>query len=361
MKRLLTIFVLLSLAMMAVAQTKAPAKAANKAILPDVFAGWQKSPGSQISTTPAAADPIYGSVLTEYGLNDFESAAYTRDDRTLTAKAIRFKDASGAYGAFSFYKTAEMQTEKIGDQASSVNNRVLFYRGTVLVTVDLDKITPMSAGELRELADNIPLAAGQANNLPTLPRFLPKDGYVRNSVKYVLGPQGLASVGSPLSAQEIDFSASPEVAVAQYSSDAGNATLELISYPTPAIAADRLKVLQAAHPENSSAGASPILFKRSGPLVAVVAGPISPRGAKSLIAFVNYDANVTWNENTGLSPRDSVGSLLVGVIVLTGIILGLALVAGLAFGGLRVLLKRLFPGSFFDHSKDIDFIELKLR
>jgi len=360
MKRLLTIVFLL-LTVGAAAQPKTPVKAGSKAILPDIFAGWQKSPGAQLSTEPAAADPIYANVLTEYGLRDFESAVYTRDDRKLTAKAVRFQDASGAYGAFTFYKTAEMQTEKIGDQASSANNRVLFYRGTVLLTVDLDKVTPMSAGELRELADNVPRPTSQTKNLPTLPLFLPKENYVQNSVKYVLGPQGLSSVGSPLSAQEIDFSSSPEVAVAQYSSDAGKATMELISYPTPAIAADRLKALQAAHPENALPGASPFLLKRSGPLVAVVSGPISPRGAKSLIAAVNYDADVTWNENTGLSPRDNVGSLLVGVIVLTGVILGLALVAGLAFGGLRVLGKRLFPGSFFDHSKEIDFIELNLR
>jgi hypothetical protein len=360
MKRLFIIALLLP-AVVAAAQTKPAAKAPNKTILPEIFAGWQKSSGTQVSTDPAVADSIYAKVLTEYSLNDFESATFTRGEHKLTAKAIRFKDASGAYGAFTFYKSPAMQTEKIGDQASSDNNRVLFYRGNILVTVDLDQVTPMSAGELRELADDIPPATGQTKNLPTLPLFLPREGYVRNSVKYVLGPQGLASVGSPLSAAEIDFSTSPEVAVAQYASDGGNATLELVSYPTPAIADERLKTLQAAHPEIPSPDAQPFLLKRSGPLVVVVTGPITPKGAKTLIGSVHYDAAVTWNQDTGLGKSGNVGSLLVSLVILTGVILGLALVAGLAFGGLRILARRFFPGRIFDRAKEIEFIELKLR
>lgn len=360
MKRF-SIIVLILLTTLVVAQTKGPAKAENKPLLPDIFAGWQIVPGAQRSADPAAADSANSRVLLEYGFKEFEAGAYTRGDRRISVKAVRFNDASGAYGAFTFYKTPEMLTEKIGDQASSNNNRVLFYRGNVLVTADLDRVTPMSAGELRELADDIPPVSGQAKNLPTLPLFLPKDNYVHNSVKYVVGPAGLATVGSPLNAQEIDFSSSPEVAVALYSSDAGNATLELISYPTPAIAAERLKALQAAHPENNAPDVQPFLLKRSGPLVAVVTGAITPRAAKSLIASVNYDADVTWNENTGLGKSNNVGSLLVGVIILIGVILGLALVAGIAFGGLRILLKRLYPDRVFDRSEDVDIIELNLR
>ena len=361
MKRF-SIVVFLVLPALAFAQARQPAPAASKAILPDVFAGWQKAPGAQVSSDPAVADPVYGKVLAEYGLNDFESAAYTRGDRKLTAKAVRFRDASGAYGAFTFYKSPEMQPEKIGDQGSSNNNRVVFYRGNVLVTADLDKVTPMSAGELRELADDIPPATGQTRNLPTLPLFLPRESYVRNSVKYVVGPQGLESVGSPLTAQEIDFSSSPEVAVAQYSTDSGNATMELVSYPTPAIAGEHLKALQARHPETPGApDTQPFLLKRSGPLLAVVTGPVSPQTAKNLIGLVHYDADLTWNQDTGLGKSGNVGSLLVSLIILTGVILGLALVAGLAFGGVRIIARRYFPGRFFDRSKDIEFIELKLR
>lgn len=360
MNQLLT-FVLLFVATFSVAQAKSPAKpSGNQAILPDVFAGYRKS-SDKISTDPTAADPVNPAALSEYGLKEFESANYTRDDgRHMTVKAILFKDASGAYGAFTFYKTPDMQTEKIGDQASSFNNRVLFYRGNVLVTADLDQVTPMSPGDLRELASDIPAPAGTEKNLPTLPLFFPHEGYVRNSVKYVEGPAALASVGSPVPANEIDFATSPEVAVAQYSIDEGNATLEIISYPTPAIAESRLKAIEAAHPQQT-ANNQPFLVKRSGPLVAVVTGPISPRGAKLLLGAVNYDATVTWNEASPQGKNGDVGSLLVGVIVLIGVILGISLVAGIAFGGVRIVLKRMFPDRVFDRAKDVDIIELNLR
>ena len=359
MKHLL-IFVVLLTAVFAAAQTKASAaKPQSQAILPDIFAGYQKS-ADKISTNPAVADPINGNVLAEYGMTEFESATYTRGERHMAVKAIRFQDASGAYGAFTFYKTPEMQTEKIGDQASSNNNRVLFYRGNVLVTADLDQVTPMSAGDLRELASDITTPVGTEKNLPTLPLFFPKQGYVRNSVKYVEGPVALASVGSPLPANEIDFSVSPEVAVAQYSLDEGNATLEIISYPTPAIAETRLKAMEATHPQATLNG-QPFLLKRTGPLLAAVTGAITPRGAKLLIGSVNYDATVTWNEASPQGKNGDVTSLLVSVIVLVGVIFGLALVAGIAFGGVRILLKRLFPDRVFDRSKDADFIELNLR
>ena len=87
----------------------------------------------------------------------FEKANYTRDDgRRLAIKAAVFEDASGAYGAFTFYRIPEMIEEKIGGQAGSLGNRVLFFQGNVLVDAVFDKLTAMSAAELRELAGMVP-------------------------------------------------------------------------------------------------------------------------------------------------------------------------------------------------------------
>jgi hypothetical protein len=360
MKRTLALLIVLVAGPVSSFAAPATNESGKPPLLPDAFAGWQIG-AHQSSTQAAAADPIYANLLQEYGFTDFESATYTRPDRKLTIKAARFKDASGAYGAFTFYKTPQMLVEKIGDQAASDNTRVLFYRANVLVTADFDRITPMSAGELRELAGLIPLPGGSARSLPSLPQYLPRQSYVPNSAKYVVGPVGLAAVDTPVSADLVDFSTGAEVALGQYNSGEGTATLVLLSYPTPAIAGERLRAIQAAHPEDPNAQQQkPYLAKRSGPLVVVVTGAITPREARSLLAAVNYDADVTWSQSTGQG-RDNVGSLLVSLMVLTGIILGLALVAGVAFGGLRILLKRLFPDMVFDRSRDVEIIELKLR
>jgi len=334
-------------------------------ILPKEFAGWRLQGTFQNSQDPAAADTTNPVVLKEYGFTDFSSGTYTREDgRKLTVRAARFADASGAYGAFTYYKQPEMLNEKIGDQASSLNNRVLFYRGSVLVDALFDKLSVMSAAELRELASDIPLPQGGARNLPAIPTYLPKQSYVKNTAKYILGPVTLDKVGSPVAADLIDFGAGAEVVEATYESSGGEATLVLISYPTPQIAAEHLRRIEAAHtPGAQPPGSAPVEVgtfaqKRSGPLVAVAAGPFSESEAKSLLASVHYDADVTWNENTFFDKKNNLANLLWNVILLCGAIMAITLVAGFAFGGVRVLLQRLVPESA--RHPEAEFISLHL-
>jgi len=101
--------------------------------------------------------------------------------------------------------------------------------------------------------------------------------------------------------------------------------------------------------------------KRSGPLVAVVWGQVPTSEADSLLAGVNYDAEVTWNQNTFLGRRNNLANLLVGIIILVAILAGGALVSGLLFGGFRVVMRRMLPGRLFDRSKDGEIISLHLR
>lgn len=342
-------------------------KTAPAPILPKEFAGWQLSGATQASNDASVADPTNPGVLKEYGFTDFASGTYTRDDgRKVTLRAARFTDASGSYGAFTYYKQPEMLNEKIGDQASSLNNRILFYRGNVLVDAVFDKLSVMSAAELRELASDLPLPQGSALNLPSLPTYLPKQAYVKNTAKYIMGPLTLDKIGSPISSQLVDFAAGAEVVQGNYESSGGAATLVLISYPTPQIAAEHLRRIDAAHGPNPQAtpGAPPVveigtfIDKRSGPLVAIAAGPFSPSEAKSLLASVHYDADVTWNENTYFDKKNNLANLLWNVILLCGGLMAITLVAGVAFGGVRVMLQRLIPERV--RSAESEFISLHI-
>jgi len=211
--------------------TFAAAPGTNSAtpILPKQFAGWQIQGASQASKDAGAADPTNAPLLKEYGFSDFEAATYRSDDgRTLKIRAARFADATGAFGAYSLYLQPEMAREEVGDQAASLNQRVLFYRGHILVDAVFSEVSVMSAASLRELAGELPRPGGNAGNLPPILGFMPHHGYQTNTEKYAEGPLGLGAIASPLPSQLVDFGAGPEVVLGQYSTSSGPATLILI-------------------------------------------------------------------------------------------------------------------------------------
>lgn len=337
-------------------------------VLPRDFGGWQVQGAVKISADPAAADAANAALLKEYGINGFEAATYAREDgRKLAIKAAKFNDASGAFGAFTFYNQPEMQREAIGDQGSSFNQRILFYRGNILIDAVFDRLTAMSAAELRELAGVLPRPKGNANNLPPVLAYMPKRDYIRNTEKYVVGPIGLAHVASPLPANMIDFSAGTEVVLGRYQVSGGEAILTVISYPTPQIAAEHMKTIDATRTaaqqkpgEASIVNVGPFYDKRSGPLLAIASGPISQSDARTLLGAVNYDADVTWNQNTFFDKKNNLANLLVNIILLCGILMGLAVIAGLAFGGIRIALRQLLPGKIFSDPDEVEFIALHL-
>ncbi len=350
----------------AATQTLHPTQPAQASILPPQFAGWHVSGSTMASKDPAVADPVNAALLKEYGLTDFESGTYTRDDgRKVALKAIRFADASGAYGAFTYYKMPQMLTESVPDQGASLNERVLFYRGNILVDAVFEKLSAMSAAELRDLSEGLPLPTGNTRNLPILPQYLPKAGYVKNTAKYVVGPAGLEKISAPLSAPLVDFSASTEVALGNYQTADGIATLMLIEYPTPQLAAEHLRQIDAANQVKAQAGnptanAGPIFAKRTGPIVAIATGAISPGEARSLLSWVNYEADVNWTENTYQGKKNNLGNLLINVFLLCGILIVFAGVAGVAFGGIRIFFNHILPEKVLHRQKDVGFISLNL-
>jgi Family of unknown function (DUF6599) len=360
------------------AQPPAQTSAQAPPILPQQFGGWAMQGAAQLSTDPAAADPTNAAILKEYGFSDFASSTYTRDDgRTLKIRAARFADASGAFGAYTFYLMPEMKKEQVGDQGSSLLRRVLFYRGHVLVDAQFSQQSGMSGAELRELAGELPRLNGAAGNLPGFIQYMPRRGYIANTQKYVMGPAALTSLAPPVSADLVDFGASSEVSLGRYSTDSGEATLMLISYPTPQLAADHLsRIVDAsdpqavkkthATPDQRQSGVATIgnagtfFYKRTGTIVAIASGPASASDAKSLLGLVNWEANVTWNTPTENAQVRDLYMLIQNIVILCAILAGLAIVAGVAFGGIRILMKRYFPDKVFDRPEQMEFISLRL-
>ncbi len=326
-------------------------------ILPHAFAGWEISGSVRKGIDAGTIDHAQSAALREYGFTGYEIATYSQGDRKLTVRAARFQDATGAYGAFTFYRVPGTIPERIGNLAASDNERVLFFRGTVLVEARFDRVTAMSASELRELASALPAVNGPAANLPVLPNYLPQDKIAPSSAKFVLGPAAYASLALPIPDSIIDFGLRPEILTGKIAQPGTDATLLLIAYPTPQIAMERVDAMRKTNPLPEAS----FIVKRTGPIVKVVYGSIPPQDANSLLARINYQAEVTWNENTGLSKKDNIGNLVIAALTLAGIVIVCSLGTGAIFGFARPLAAKLFPRWVRPAGEEANFIRLNLR
>ena len=105
----------------------------------------------------------------------------------------------------------------------------------------------------------------------------------------------------------------------------GDTQMAIFNYPTHQIARER----QGEFSQIPGA-----MVKRSGPLLAVVLKAADADAAERLLGQVRYQATVTVDEYVP-TKRDNIGNLVVNAFVLIGILLGFAVVSGLAVGGFR--------------------------
>jgi hypothetical protein len=348
--------------------TPAPAKPAEP-FLPETFAGWQSS-APQVSADASKADAPNADVLKEYGFTELESVHYTRDGNKLAIRALRFADATGAYGAYTFYRRAGMLPMTLGTEGSfDGNSRILFWQAGVLCDAIFDKITAMSASDLREFAEQLPKLNGGAGTPPNLPGYLPKAGLDADQTRYAIGPVAYARANGVLPPSIVDFARGAEAITAHYSRATGEGSLTIINYPTPQIAIDRLKAI-AEYLQKHDASApqalvesseSSIQTRRSGPLVIVVTGNFTADHAKALAGLVHYDADVTWNNPKGyVSEASKAAKLLLGIATLTVVLLGVTILIGFFFGGGRIFIRKL-RGKPATTLEEVEFIKLNLK
>ncbi len=139
--------------------------------------------------------------------------------------------------------------------------------------------------------------------------------------------------------------------------------LLIADFPTPQVAQKRLVDLQQLYhlnPKNPDANSSPLFAKRSITLLAIVSGAKTQAEADELLAQVASASEVTWNEPTFQFKEPSIGAMIVGSIIGAGVLCMFAVVAGVAFGGFRLVVKRYFPDKVFDRSSTMQVLQLGL-
>jgi hypothetical protein len=346
--------------------------------LPHGFAGWTASGAAQPAATAAsdasdaAAYASDAAVLAEYGLKDSTIRQYRRGESRISVHAWRFADATGAYGAFTFLRKPGMRAENVGRGAATSGHETLFWSGTTVVDADFGaggtSHVNANAAVLRALASALPQASGAASVPPSLPRYLPTDHLDAGSERYAIGPLAYAQSGGVLPPAIVDFHLDAEAVTAQYDAQAGHGTLTLLEYPTPQMADAREKaietlLLKGPLPSTLQSGVAASLgVRRSGPLVAVTSGDFSKAEAQSLLGSVHYQAEITWNR-TGVNSTGQVqktARMLLGILYLTGILGGGALLLGIFLGGGRALW-RVMHGRPASIMNDEQFISLHLN
>jgi hypothetical protein len=366
----------------ALAQGTAPQNATRlvlppvpKALLPSDFAGWTAAGAPKKQTDAILADSANAAALKEYGFSDAELGEYKREGETLSVRALRFHDASGAYGAYSLYRQNGWPKEEIGTGATSNHNRVVFWVGDTLVDATFSHISAMSGSELRELAAGLPQPEGGKALPPPILANLPQTNLDGQTTHYAVGVASYSGTGGVLPAELVGFDRGAEAVTASYSLHSGPATLTIIDYPTPQMAAAQETKIRAyidacKHAsKQEQAGWTKGLqdsdlvsleVKRSGPLVALVSGDAVPDESHKLLAAIHFEADLTSMQQPAENEVLKTGKLLMSITILVLILCGISLFFGVFLGGFRAFYRKLrgLPASsVFDE----EFIRLDLR
>lgn len=328
-------------------------------VLPETIAGWNSIPVFFTGVVPPETP-----ALEEYGLKTTDRRLYTRGAESLESTAYTFADPSGAYGAYSFLRTQDMPQANFTKHSSMSHTRALALTGNLVLQFD--------AKNIDRFHDEIEMLIAQAGGraqfgaYPALPQRLPVDNFVPRSDHYILGPVALQRFLPLAGGDWLGFSMGAEAEEAHYRLQNHDATLLIADYPTPQIASSELEKL--SHTLNISGITAPgnehgpqLYAKRDGTTVALLAGAPSQSSADALLGHVHSGMAVIWDAPILHNPKQpSMGTMIVGTIVGASEICGFALLGGLLFAGLRLLVKRRWPGQVFDRPEDLEIIQLGL-
>jgi hypothetical protein len=284
----------------------------------------------QIDTFHRASDATVevhrnAAVWEEYGLREVETAQYEGAAAKFTATAYHLQDPTGALAAFEWLRPTDSKPSALAKLAAETATGTILVHGNYVLS--FEDYHPTNA-QLTTVVEN--LKQVDTSPLPSLVDYLPAQGLIPNSERYIEGPAGLAQFYPGIPPSAAAFHLSAEAQMGSFGTPRGDLKLAVFSYPTPQIARQQTTEFEKIP------GA---MVKRAGPLVAVILAPPDRDAAEGLLSLVHYQVDITRDERVS-SRRDNIGNLVINAFVLIGILLGFTLVGGFAFGGLRLFLRR---------------------
>jgi len=238
------------------------------------------------------------------------------------------KDQTGALAAWEWLRSANAQncslasfcTQDAEQTVVSDDNDIVIFKGGVPTQSDVDAVL-QSFPNRRE------------TSLPAILTFLPRQGRVPDSARYVLGPASLRAFAPELSSAKPGFDQGAEAQVASYRLGKASTPVRfaIFYYPTPEMARLHLPAFQAV---------PGVRAKRSGVLLGVVFGPGAEAQADAMLGRVQYEAKITWNEVPPPGPIKPMFQLLLNILYLSALLSAICLLAGIMYGGMRIYRRR---------------------
>ena len=328
-------------------------------LLPKQFGAWQQ----QADVAAGQPDAATKDVLLEDGLARFADSTYKRGDgnETVEIKAYQFGDVTGAYSAFTYLRTPDERPLKAGASAT-LSAEVLQRDDSLLIQAGPDVLVAefhggQRFGELADLISGLPKATGAKGLPPPLPTMLPAKGLQAESVKYALGSAGYEATGGVLPASVVGFDKSAEVATAKY---AGRGTLTLLLYPTPQIAGDHLRQIEA-YMKTVGPSAGTVALRREGPLVKLITGVWTEADARAMVENIHLRNEITFDKKMPLEFHAEIQktySLLTSIAVFCGVGALAAVILGLFLGYGRAAV-RVLQGK--PAASEPEFLRIDLR
>ncbi len=293
---------------------------ASAAIFPDHIGTFEKGAPTSL-TMPDRA------LFDEFGLEATEQAEYKAEAKHFTATAWRFHDSTGAMAFFEAHRPSGAAAAPVLKLIATTSDGRIFGYGNYVFQLTGD-VPPDD--DLQTLYGQLPRL--EQAPLPALISFLPSASLVPNSERYVVGPVSLERFEPRISPSVAGFHVGAEAQLGKYNSPKGPLSLAIFNYPTPLVARERLVEFQKIP------GA---MAKRAGPLVAVTIDPPDLDAAERLLAQVKYEASVTLTQKVPVNEVKGFARTIVNIFVLTGIVGAMCIVAGIAFGGFKVLARKM--------------------
>jgi len=335
--------------------------AAAQGILPNSFAGWAADASVPPEALRAGVTEVPQAVLAEYGRIQSESRQYVRGKSTLTVSLHKLKDPSGSYGLYSFLRMPDMTRAELAEHSSMSQDRALVLIGNLVVEVRRKDLARLHQ-DLKALVAAVSPQA-ESGLFPTMSDHLPRHGLIERTDHYVLGPAALYQFLPVASDDWLGFSQGAEAELARYRAGSHEITLLIADFPTPQAAQKKLAELQQKlnlNRSDAAAAGPPLYARRSLTLLAIVSGAHTQAEADALLQQISSTAEVTWNEPNFELTQPGIGAMIYGAIIGTGIICAFAVISGIAFGGVRLAVKRVFPGKVFDRSSQMQVLQMGL-